>query len=136
MRLLLDANIFVEIILEQERAAEAKSLLSQTELHEFFVSDFSLHSVGLLCFRRKRHDVFRLFLKDMLFQIGVTLLYLDAQDMETVISVAQRFNLDFDDAYQCAVATKYNLSLVSFDGDFDRTAHGRQTPAQIMQASG
>lgn len=42
------------------------------------------------------------------------------------------FNLDFDDAYQYALAERYDLTIVSFDSDFDRTARGRQSPSQIM----
>lgn len=53
MKLLLDTNVFLEILLEQERAAEARTLLKQTSEHEFFLSDFSLHSIGLLLFRQK-----------------------------------------------------------------------------------
>lgn len=48
MRLLIDTNIFLELLLEQERAEEARQLLSKTEEHEFFLSDFSLHSRGFL----------------------------------------------------------------------------------------
>jgi hypothetical protein len=40
-------------------------------------------------------------------------------------------NLDFDDAYQYSAAEKYNLTIVSFDSDFDRTPRGRKTPAEI-----
>jgi hypothetical protein len=36
-------------------------------------------------------------------------------------TVAKKFALDFDDAYQYVVAEKYDLQLVSFDADFDRT---------------
>ncbi len=131
MRLFLDTNIFLEVILEQERA-EVKALLSETGLHEFFVSDFSIHSIGILLFQRKRHDAFRLFLKDMLFKAGIVMLYLNAEDMEVVINDAQRSNLDFDDAYQYVTAQKHNLTLVSFDGHLDKTARGRRTPAQIL----
>lgn len=46
MRLILDTNIFLEIILEQEKAAEAKALLSKTDQHEFFISTPS----GFFCF--------------------------------------------------------------------------------------
>ena len=134
MRLFLDTNLFLEVILEQEKAAEVKTLLSETDQHEFFLSDFSIHSIGILLFRRKQHEVFRLFLKDMLLKAGMVMLYLNAEDMETVINEAQRFNLDFDDAYQYVTAQKYNLTLVSFDGDFDRTQRGRQTPAQVSEA--
>lgn len=46
--------------------------------------------------------------------------------------VAQRFNLDFDDAYQYVAAEKYDLTLVSFDSDFDQTERGRRTPAEVL----
>lgn len=41
-------------------------------------------------------------------------------------------NLDYDDAYQYTIAKKYNLTLVSFDSDFDLTERGRQTPSQVL----
>jgi predicted nucleic acid-binding protein len=41
--------------------------------------------------------------------------------------------LDFDDAYQYAVAVRYDLVLVSFDIDFQRTENGHKTPAEILQ---
>jgi len=43
-----------------------------------------------------------------------------------------RFNLDFDDAYQYAIAEKFNLTIVSFDSDFNRTERGRKTPAEVL----
>ncbi|MBC7344089.1 MAG: hypothetical protein H5U03_01430, partial [Clostridia bacterium] len=30
-------------------------------------------------------------------------------------------------------AEKYNLTLVSLDGDFDRTERGRKTPAEVLE---
>jgi predicted nucleic acid-binding protein len=45
MRLLLDTNIFLEVILEQERHEEARTLPSKFEEHEFFLSDYSFHSI-------------------------------------------------------------------------------------------
>lgn len=38
--------------------------------------------------RRKQHDVFRVFLNDMLLNTGVTMLALLAEDMEAVIHAA------------------------------------------------
>jgi len=70
MRLLIDTNVFLEVILEQARAKEAQDLLSKTEEHEFFISDYSLHSIGLLLFCRKQHDVFRQFLTDIISRAG------------------------------------------------------------------
>jgi len=70
MRALLDTNIFLEIILSQEKAEDAKNLLLKSAQHEFFLTDYSLHSIGLLLFRRKQHEAFRAFLEDVLVNGG------------------------------------------------------------------
>ncbi len=132
MKLFLDTNIFLEVILEQEKAEDSKSLLSKAEDHDFFISDFSLHSIGLLLFYRKQHDVFQQFLKDIFIDAGMLLISLSVEDMERVVSVSQKFKLDFDDAYQYVVAEKYGLIIVSFDSDFDRTEIGRKRPEEIL----
>jgi len=132
MKLFLDTNIFLELILEQEKAEDSKSLLSKAEDHDFFISDFSLHSIGLLLFYRKQHDVFQQFLKDIFIDAGMLLISLSVADMEHIVSVSQKFKLDFDDAYQYVVAEKYGLIIVSFDSDFDRTEIGRKTPEEIL----
>jgi len=131
MRLFVDTNIFLEVILGQEKAEEAKEFLSKTEKHEFFISDYTFHSIGLLLFRRKQHNAFKQFITDMIFNAGVRISTLSAEDMKEVIKVAQKFNLDFDDAYQYTVAEKLDLEIVSFDSDFDRTEKGRKIPEQI-----
>jgi len=133
MKLLLDTNIILEIILDQEKSPDAKALLSKSEENEFFISDYSLHSIGLLLFRLKQHDIFRQFLMDMMINVGMTMISLAVDDMESAITAAQRFNLDFDDAYQYTLAEKYDLTLISFDNHFDRTARGRKTPAEITK---
>jgi len=133
MRLLLDTNIFLEVILDQERAKEARTILSKIEGHEFFISDYSLHSIGLLLFRRGQHEVFRQFLEDMILGVGVAVIGLSAQEMKGIIQVAQQFGLDFDDAYQYVVAERYGLTIVSFDADFDRTERGRKTPKDLLE---
>ena len=132
MKLLIDTNIFLEVILEQEKTKEAQVFLSQVDKYEFFISDYSLHSIGLLLFRRKQYEIFQQFLKDMILEAGVTVIALTAQEMEDIAQIAQRFNLDFDDAYQYLVAERYNLTIVSFDSDFDRTERGRKTPGDLL----
>ena len=132
MRLLIDTNILLEIILEQEKADEARALLSRTDEHWLCMSDFGLHSIGLLLVRRKQPDIFRQFVQDMIVDGGVAVSSLAAEDMESVLEASEKFNLDFDDAYHYAVAGKHDLILVSFDADFDRTQRGRRTPSQIL----
>ena len=132
MRLLVDANIFLELLLDQEKANQAEALLAKTDQHEFFVSVFSVHAVGVSLFRRKRHDDFRIFLSDMIVHAATTVITLAVEDMDAVIRAYERFSLDFDDAYQYAAAEKYDLTIVSFDADFDRTKRGRKTPEVIL----
>lgn len=133
MRFLIDTNIFLEVILEQEKAEEARAFLEKNREYKFFISDYSLHSIGLLLFRRKQHDVFQQFVEDMMLNAGLIMISLLAEDMEAVVNAARKFNLDFDDAYQYVAAEKYDLTIVSFDGDFDRTERGRKTPGTVLR---
>lgn len=106
MRLLVDTNIFLEILLSQSHADEAKELLRKVDQHDFFISDFALHSIGLLLLRRRKPEVFRRFLSDMIVDAGVIQLSLSPLEMDEVITAAASFKLDFDDAYQYALAER------------------------------
>jgi hypothetical protein len=132
MKLLLDTNIFLEIILDQERASEAKKLLLRTDQHDFYLSDYSLHSVGLLLFRRNQHQMFQEFVQDVILNGGVGVLSLTSNEIGDVVQAAQKFNLDFDDAYQYSLAIRTNADLVSFDKDFSRTDLGCKVPSDIL----
>ena len=131
MKLLLDTNIFLEVLLEQARASDAMALLAKTDAHNFLISDFSLHSIGIILLRRNKSDAFRRFLSDMVIDAGTAVSRLNPDEMGTVADHAQTFNLDFDDAYQYSLADKYDLTIVSFDTDFDRTTRGRSQPSTI-----
>ena len=129
---LIDTNILLEILLSQEHAKEAKHFLDHTPRESLYLSDFSLHSIGLMLLRRQMHDVFTNLVQDLLIGGGVRLVRLLAEDMQSVANRAQRFSLDFDDAYQCVAAEKYGLAIISFDTDFDRTDLHRKTPAEVV----
>jgi len=133
MRVLIDSNIVLEVLLGQEKAGEAQALLSQAAEHEFFVSDYSLHSIGLLLFRRNQHAVFEEFVDDVMVRAGVMVAALLLDDMSEVVRISRQFALDFDDAYQYAAAGRYGLTIVSFDSDFDHTERGRKTPAEALR---
>jgi len=60
------------------------------------------------------------------------LINLEPQDTQNLVAVMNQFNLDFDDAYQYVAAERHNLTLVSFDNDFNRTTRGKRTPAEIL----
>lgn len=131
MRLLVDTNVFLEVLLAQSRAAEARKFLQNSPAHELFTTDYTVHSIGLLLFRRKQPNIFSQFVDDVFIRSGAAMLSLNPAELEAVVNGASRFGLDFDDAYQYATAERHSLSIVSFDTDFDRTPHGRMLPSQV-----
>jgi predicted nucleic acid-binding protein len=130
---LLDTNIILELLLDQEQADRVAQFLNQAAPASLHLSEFSLYSLGVILIRLKRHEAFIQAVEDLLLSGIVGLLRLEVQDMPKVAETAQTFALDFDDAYQYVTAEKYDLALLSFDNDFDRTARGRKTLEELMK---
>ena len=118
-------------MLGQNRTNEVRLFLQSIDLNTIFITDLSLHSIGIILFRLKNFPLFDSFLEDIVIN-GVDVLSLSPEEQKTLKQPAQQFNLDFDDAYQYAVAKKYDLQLISFDTDFDQTDRGRQEPADVL----
>jgi hypothetical protein len=133
MTYLLDANVWLEMLFGQERADEVRRFLQSVEPDEIAISEFSVYSIGVVVARAKRDAVFVQFVSDILEGASTTRIRLDTADLKDAIGARKRFGLDFDDAYQYVAAKKHNLTLVSFDADFDRTDRGRKTPAELLE---
>lgn len=130
---LVDTNVWLERLLEQERFGEVRRFLDSTETSKIFLTDFSFHSIGLILTRLKKSELLLNFVQDSLLEGAVSLVHLLPEDMQALAQAMQQFRLDFDDAYQYVTADKYNLVIVSFDADFDRTERGRKTPQAVLQ---
>lgn len=61
---LLDTNIWLEL-LDQERSEEVGRFLTQIPSNQLLMSDFSLHSIGVLLGRFRRHEIFIEFAEDI-----------------------------------------------------------------------
>jgi hypothetical protein len=129
---LLDTNIILELLLDQERAEEVERFLRNMPPEQLYLSEFALYSLGVILFRYGQHDAFVRMMEDLFTVRGIRLVRLGETDMQGIVQAAQRFGLDFDDAYQYAIAERYELTIVSFDGDFDRTERGRRTPDTVQ----
>jgi predicted nucleic acid-binding protein len=130
---LLDANIFLELLLDQEEAASVVALLRGKAPADLAISDLAFHSIGIILYQKNSAHLFSDFIRDLFGEGGITILALGTEDIARVEQAAGIFNLDFDDAYQYAVAEKFNLALVSFDADFDRTERKRITPSDAIK---
>jgi predicted nucleic acid-binding protein len=130
---LLDTNVLIEVLLGQERTDEVKRFLETATSAQLHLTDFSLYSIGILMVREKRGAAFQSFLDDTVLGGKMNLIALSPRDLKQVIRTAERYRLDFDDAYQLAAAEKHGLTVISFDSHFDRTDRGRKTPAQATK---
>ncbi len=130
---LLDTNLLLEVLLRRTKTKEVEAFLDRRGQIPLYLTDFSVHSVGIMLFQRKMHDAFMRAIVDLFWVAGVKLVCLNPEDMTNVAEAAHRFSLDFDDAYQYVAAKKNNLTLLSFDSDFDRTERGRKTPREVLK---
>jgi len=129
---LVDTNIWLERLLDQARSEDVHRFLDSTPSEVLFLSDFSFHSIGVVMIRLDRRDQFLRFVQDLFLEGGVGLVRLLAKDMRRLVQVAEQFRLDFDDAYLCVAAETHDLTLISFDSDFDRTERGRREPMDVL----
>jgi len=129
---LLDTNIFLELLLDQNEAASVQALLTTRVPADLHISDLAFHSIGIILYQKNAAHLFSAFVRDLFSDGGITILSLASEDVMRVEQVAAAFWLDFDDAYQYVVAEKFDLILISFDTDFDRTDKKRIIPAAIQ----
>lgn len=114
---LLDTNILLEILLQQEKSNQCESFLN-SNIGKLVVSDFTLHSIGVILFRHHRQHCFDVFISEMLDKIHI--FSLPADQYTSLSSYSGGTSLDFDDAYQCLIAKEFNLTIVTMDNDFKK----------------
>ena len=114
---LVDTNVFLEILLRQAKKENCKKFLREN-IGNLNITDFSLHSIGVILFRYDKEDIFQKFVEDVM--PNVKLLSLPTELYVDVINASKSLNLDFDDAYQYSTAKYCGLSVTTMDKDFDR----------------
>lgn len=117
---LIDSNVFLEILLDQEKSELAKLFFKNNDSTKLFLSDLSFYSIGISLFKRKRISSFDKLLSDI-YASDIQRLSLPIVKTHKIKMISERFNLDFEDSYQYLVTKEFDLKLVTFDKDFDRT---------------
>ena len=128
---LVDSNIWLERILEQERADEVRAFIERTPARLLYITELALYSIGILLVQRHREQALRQFLED-LSAGSATVVRLSPEDLSEVITACEDFNLDFDDGYQYVAARKHGLTLVTFDRNFTHTDIKPVSPSQLV----
>ena len=63
----------------------------------------------------------------------IELLSLYSTDLLDVIENIKKHKFDFDDSYQYTVAQKFDLTIVTFDKDFNVKGIKKKTPEEIIK---
>lgn len=116
---LVDTNIFLEILLSQEKREICKSFLSKN-IGAINISDFTLHSIGVILFRQNEEQIYLKFISDILPKIN--LISLPKGKYKQVINIKREYSLDFDDSYQYCICKNYDLELITMDNDFKKVS--------------
>ena len=114
---LVDTNVFLEILLMQDKKESCKKFLDNN-IGNLNFTDFSLHSIGVILFRYGKEDIFQKFVEDVM--PNVKLLSLPMKLYREIVDVRKSLNFDFDDAYQYSTAKYYGLRVATMDKDFER----------------
>ena len=132
VRYLVDTNVWLERLLDQDKSEIVSKFLNTIPVNQLFISDFAVHSIGVILSKLKKLDTLRMFLYDLFINGQIELLTLEPHDLIDVTNNIKKHNLDFDDSYQFTVAEKYALTLVTFDKDFKVIGLKRKTPQDII----
>lgn len=129
---LIDTNIFLEILLEQDKCEECEALLSKISQSSelFYISSFTLHSIEVIMIRNERIDELTEFLSDVL---ASRIIRIDTNTNEelNILKIMKKLKLDFDDSIQFYICQKNDFQIISYDKHFDKTPIKRLEPNDI-----
>jgi predicted nucleic acid-binding protein len=132
VRYLVDTNIWLERLLNQDNSEVVSEFLKIIPPTQIFVSDFAIHSIGVILGRLKKMGTLKMFLNDLFINGQIEQLVLEPLDLIDVVDNINKYSLDFDDSYQYTIAEKYGLILVTFDKDFKIAGLKKKTPQEII----
>ena len=120
---LIDTNIFLEVLLKQERSERCKVFLYKilTGELEAIVSDFSIYSIVIRMEHENRGtEQIKKFLSSLESYKGLRIHSLSLHEKICATDLMKEYSLDFDDALQLQAALSNNIKeIISFDDDFD-----------------
>jgi len=133
-RYLVDTNIFVEFLLEQERADESLRVMERIERGELeaYITSFALHSIAVILDRRKEIDLLEKFFERVIQAKSLQVYHTEPIEEKNIIALTRTSKLDFDDTLHYFVASKIPATLISFDRGFDKTGLKRIEPKALL----
>jgi uncharacterized protein len=131
---LVDTNIFVEFLLDQERADESLQIMERIERGELeaYVTSFALHSIAVILDRRNDMDLLEKFFERVIQAKGLRVYQTEPIEEKSIAALNRTVKLDFDDTLHYHVASTLGATLMSFDRGFDTTDLKRVEPSALL----
>ena len=133
IRYLVDTNIWLERLLDQDKSEIVSKFLDTIPLEQIFISDFTLHSIGVILSRLNKLDILDKFVNDLFFKGLIDQIFIYHHYFAEIIENIEKYKLDFDDSYQLTTSIKYDLTIVTFDKDFNVRGINRMSPEEILK---
>ncbi len=132
MNYLVDTNVWLELLLDQENTNIAKEFFSKIPSANLCITDFSLHSIGVILDRFGKMSLFFDFVNDLFVKGNVSCLGIAPLENIELSRMISEHNLDFDDSYQVIVSQKYSIHFVTFDKDFKKRGIKAISPKEAL----
>ncbi len=130
--ILLDTNIFLELQLGRERAADCEELLNATSTGkiEATATHFAIHAVEAIL---RNNKALTTFLRNLENSQGLYIYETSIADEIATAMLSKSLKRDFDDTLQYYTAKKLGAdAIVSYDKHFDGLDIPRVEPAKIL----
>jgi len=131
--ILLDTNVFLELMLGQRRAADCEALLSAVSKGgiEAVVTHFTVHAVEAVL---GSGEPLLTFLRNLENSLSLTVFETGVAEEISAAMLTKRESLDFDAALQYYVAKRLGVeAIVSYDKHFDKLDVPRIEPSQLIK---
>ena len=132
---LIDANVFIELVLDQNRAQECEDFLEKVMAGkiECTVSDFNIDGVLLAIYREtKNPGLLMKFLSTIMTYRGLSFYFVTMSDRLKAIELSESYKLDFEDSMTLQAAFSTGNTIISFDHDFDNLPIKRLEPKDLL----
>jgi len=119
--ILVDANIFLELFLGQEKAEDCEKFLQKVSNGELeaVVSKFTVHAIEAVL---NKSELILAFLRNIQDLLGLNVYDTSTEDEMAASMLMDKIKLDFDDAVHYYLAKKLGVeAVVSYDKHFDKT---------------
>lgn len=114
--ILVDSNIFLEVLLKQEKFEVCKRFLQENEQY-VVISDFTIYTIGIKLLFHGLTEEYEAFVGDA--ENRWTTERLPFNDYSTLLEFNKHKKLDFDDAYQASIAFLNRYDICTLDADFN-----------------